>query len=122
MKHIQITAASGFSPSWMIIRVAQAIVLSSQTDKFTWATAFSHYLGLKNYRKPKIKFFFCIFSPSTSHPKFYYITHQCEIEKWKKFNFFQFFLFKTKFFFVKAKFYMKISSFEVHYVDVAEMI
>ena len=40
----------------------------------------------------------------------------------EKIQFFQFFLFKTKFFFVKAKFYMKISSFEVHYVDVAEMI
>ena len=41
--------------------VAQAIVLSSQTDKFTWATAFSHYFGLKNCKKTKIEFLFAFF-------------------------------------------------------------
>ena len=45
----------------MVNRVAQAIVLSSQTDKFTLATAFSHYFGLKDYKKTKIEFFFAFF-------------------------------------------------------------
>ena len=34
---------------------------SSETDKIMLGTTFSHYLGIKQCRKPKIKFFFCIF-------------------------------------------------------------
>ena len=34
-------------------RVSQIIVLTSQTEKFLWATRFSHYLGQKHYRNAK---------------------------------------------------------------------
>ena len=37
-------------------RVAQVIGQSPKIDKFTWATTFFHYLGLKHYRKTKIDF------------------------------------------------------------------
>ena len=47
--------------SLLYSRVAQAIVLSSQTDKFTWATAFSHYFGLKQDKKTKIENPFAFF-------------------------------------------------------------
>ena len=57
----------------------------------------------------KIKFwkFSCIFSTGPSLPKFYYITHLCEIELTRKFHFFQIFHFKTMHLFPKSKLYIK---------------
>ena len=35
------------------IRVTQTIVVTSQTNKYLWATTFSHYLGQMHYRNEK---------------------------------------------------------------------
>ena len=37
------------------------MALSSESDKIIWATAFSHYLGQKRSKKPKIIFLFAFF-------------------------------------------------------------
>ena len=36
---------------------------SSETEKFILETTFSHYLGLKQYRKPRIENFYAFFHP-----------------------------------------------------------
>ena len=61
----------------------------------------------KVLQKIKIWKSLCIFSPSTSRLKFYYITHLCEIELSGKFNFFQFFHCKTMYDFQKSQFHIK---------------
>ena len=38
--------------------------LSSQTEKFIWATTFSHYLGLKHIRTTKILKIYAFFHPN----------------------------------------------------------
>ena len=44
--------------------------LSSQTEKFIWATAFSHYLGLKYIRTTKILKIHAFFHPNQSVQSF----------------------------------------------------
>ena len=43
---------------YILIRVSQTIVVTSQTDKYLWKTTFSHSLGQMNYRNAKKKIFF----------------------------------------------------------------
>ena len=64
----------------------------------------------------------CIFSPCLSLSKFYYITHLCEIERTRKFDFFNFFKVNLYAIFLDSNFTWKICSFEVHYVNVALQI
>ena len=44
--------------------------LSSQTEKFIWATAFSHYLGLKHIRTTKILKIYAFFHPNQAVQSF----------------------------------------------------
>ena len=43
---------------------------SSQTEKFLWATAFSHYLGLKDIRTTKILKIYAFFHPNQAVQSF----------------------------------------------------
>ena len=52
------------------IRLAQIIVLSSQTTFLVLATSFSHSLGLKYYRKIKIENFQAFFNPAQAFQSF----------------------------------------------------
>ena len=44
--------------------------LSSQTEKFIWATAFSHYFGVKDIRTTKILKIYAFFHPNQAVQSF----------------------------------------------------
>ena len=48
--------------------------------------------------------------------------HLCEIEVSGKFDFFQFFHHEPKYLFLNHDFILKICSFEIHFVDVAQIL
>ena len=73
-------------------------------------------------QKTKNWIFSSIFSTCPSRPKFYYITHLCEIGLTRKFNFFKNVIKIPCIFFSIINFTSKICSFEVHYVDLAQKI
>ena len=58
-------------------RLAQTIVLSSQTTFLVLATTFSHSLGLKYYEKVKIEKFQAFFNPAQAFQSFrlYHLVH-----------------------------------------------
>ena len=68
---------------------------------------FFPFFRSKALQKTKFWKFSYIFSTGPSLPKFYYITHLCEIELTRKFHFLKIFHFKTMHLFPKSKLYIK---------------
>ena len=71
-----------------------------------WGQLFLIIWVKSNTEKWKLNVFI-IFFTCPSHPKFYYITHLCEIEVLKKIDFSKNFCYTTMFTFLKSQFYMK---------------
>ena len=74
---------------------------------------------LKVLQKTKVWKISCIFWPGPSRPKFYYITHLCEIKLSRKFNFF---IVGPCIFFKNLNSKSKMCSFEIQYVGVAQIL
>ena len=103
-----------------LIRVSQICTFLSNL-KIDVDHNFSPLFRLKALQKTKFWKISCIFQPCPSHPKFYYITHLCEIEVMRKFIFsFKIFIKDFVYIFSIINFTSKICSFEVYYVDIAQ--
>ena len=105
----------------MYTRVSQICIFLSNL-KIDVDHNFSPLFRLKALQKTKFWKISCIFWPCPSCPKFYYITHLCEIELLRKFNFFQIFDCKNMYIFQKSHFPSKMFSFEIQYVGVAQKL
>ena len=57
-----------------------------------------------------------------SRPKFYSITHLCDLGVSRKFDFFQFSHHEPMYLFLNHDFTLKICSFEIHFVNVAQIL
>ena len=94
-----------------IFRLITSRLSQISTFLSNWKNHVDHnffpFFRSKALQKTKFWKFSCIFSTGPSLPKFYYITHLCEIELTRKFHFFQIFHFKTMHLFPKSRFYIK---------------
>ena len=88
------------------IRVSQICTFLSNLKIYVYHNFFPLFM-IKVLQKTKFWKILCIFWPGLTRPKFYYITHLCEIELSRKSDFFQVFHCKTIYIFQNSQFYIK---------------
>ena len=87
-------------------RVSQICTFLSNLKIYVYHNFFPLF-RIKVLQKTKFWKILCIFWPGLTRPKFYYITHLCEIELLRKSDFFQIFHYKTINIFQKSQFHIK---------------
>ena len=105
----------------LLIRVSQICTFLSNL-KIDVDHNFFPLFRLKALQKIKFWKIWCIFWPGLTRPKFYYITHLCENELSRKFDFFQIFHIRPYIIFKNINSTSKMCSFEIQYDGVAQKL